>query len=553
MYYFTTRTVALFPSYALKEKYVKELDDFLSFLDRSGVERYLDFRVRSNKGRPGYDRYALFATILFGFTFDRGSLRDIAKRCEYDMRYIYLMQGDVPSYRTIGYFINDYILPKRDDIFGCLVSQILSDLKITIDEIFIDGTKIEADANKYKFVWKPTKWHINLCNKVRNFLKIISLDDNIPSDDIFPSFIIAKKITEYMGIMDNNSKIDNKRLNSLKEYLDKALEYEEKEAICGPDRNSYYKTDHDATAMVLKEDYYSGLGSNMHAAYNLQIAVARGIVIQRFLSQNRNDIKELMPLLDKVHHAYGQYPKAVSGDSGYGSYENYLYLEAHGIKSYVKHQSWQGNVSGRNPSQYTINDDDTITCLNGITGHNIDIKNRHPKYADSVFYRIDGCNDCPFKDFCKRFMKDKTEDYKIFEVNVKYAHLKRQSEINLLSPKGIELRVNRSAQVEGVFGSLKYDMEYDRLRRTGMERVDTEITLTLLGHNLRKLFKHFRGISESKYWVAPEGLESETFKKPRANILSRKARKVKEKSVNQRAKDSYKYRRKKRCDKSRLT
>ena len=110
MYYFTTRTVALFPSYALKEKYVKELDDFLSFLDRSGVERYLDFRVRSNKGRPGYDRYALFATILFGFTFDRGSLRDIAKRCEYDMRYIYLMQGDVPSYRTIGYFINDYIL-----------------------------------------------------------------------------------------------------------------------------------------------------------------------------------------------------------------------------------------------------------------------------------------------------------------------------------------------------------------------------------------------------------------------------------------------------------
>ena len=82
---------------------MKELDDFLSFLDRSGVERYLDFHVRSNKGRPGYDRYALFATILFGFTFDRGSLRDIAKRCEYDMRYIYLMQGDVPSYRTIGY------------------------------------------------------------------------------------------------------------------------------------------------------------------------------------------------------------------------------------------------------------------------------------------------------------------------------------------------------------------------------------------------------------------------------------------------------------------
>ena len=117
------------------------------------------------------------------------------------------------------------------------------------------------------------------------------------------------------------------------------VEYEEKEAICGPDRNSYYKTDHDATAMCLKEDYYSGLGSQMHAAYNTQIVVCRGIIVFYYLSQDRSDTRTLIPTLEGFKSMYGCYPKRICADAGYGSFANYKYCNTKGIEAFIKGSS----------------------------------------------------------------------------------------------------------------------------------------------------------------------------------------------------------------------
>ena len=187
-----------------------------------------------------------------------------------------------------------------------------------------------------------------------------------------------------------------------------------------------------------------------------------------------------------------------------------------------------------------MNEDRTITCLNHLTGYKTDIPNRHPKYAGSVFYRVDGCNGCPFKLFCKRYMKNKEEDYKIFEVEEELTLYKQEAFENLLSVKGIEMRVNRSCQAEGAYGVIKEDMNYNRLRRTSMEKVETEFMLTYLGYNIRKLFRYFEGRSKLMYWKAPEDLKPEVKKKPSARRLSRKVAKKKEKSVNEKAKH-YKY------------
>ena len=73
--------------------------------------------------------------------------------------------------------------------------------------------------------------------------------------------------------------------------------FKKKEEICG-DRNSFYKTDKDATAMCLKEDYYSGLGSNMHAGYNIQIIVSKGIILDYYVGQERNDFYAFIPSID---------------------------------------------------------------------------------------------------------------------------------------------------------------------------------------------------------------------------------------------------------------
>ena len=528
----------------------KKIDCFLALLDKSGVCDLLKDVMKNddiNKGgRPTYNPYNMLAVIIYNFAFNKSTLRDIEDKCRNDLRCIYILQGENPSYKSIGNFINDYILPNREKIFSLITKAIFDECKLEMNNMYLDGLKFEANANKYKFVWKPTTFHNKLSDKIRKLLKEYNIETGLPSKGIIESKIIANKINELSDILKNydldlkENKIHNNNYKLLVQYLEKSLEYEEKERICGPNRNSYYKTDNDATAMCLKEDYYSGLGSNMHAGYNTQIGVINGLITAYLVTQSRTDINDFTPLLDIHYKFYGSYPKKLCADSGYGSLTNYKYLDKHKIDNFVKYFSWQGNVSGKNPSQYYLNDDETITCLNSNIGHKIQLSWHHKK-ANSTFYKVEGCNKCQFNLYCKRFMKDKNENYKIFEVTIELQKYIQQAEANLLSIAGIEMRVNRSSQVEGAFGVIKQDIQYERFRRRSLDKVSTEFMLVCLGYNIRKLFKHFDGNAKFDYWKAPDDIKPEMFKKPSAKRLSKKASKVKQKSVNDEAKSKYKY------------
>lgn len=160
---------------------------FLAFLDDSGVAEILKNvkpQGTPSKGRPEINRYDLFATIVYGFAFGSGTLRDLEDSCKYDIRYMYLMRNEQPSHMVFGNFINQYILPNTEKIFACLMNQIARECNLDFTDLFIDGSKIEADANKYKFVWKPTTYHINLCDKIRALLKEYDLERGIPEKGI---------------------------------------------------------------------------------------------------------------------------------------------------------------------------------------------------------------------------------------------------------------------------------------------------------------------------------------------------------------------------------
>ena len=73
------------------------------------------------------------------------------------------------------------------------------------------------------------------------------------------------------------------------------------------------------------------------------------------------------------------------------------------------------------------------------------------------------------------------------------------------------MRVNRSSQVEGVFGIIKQDMNYERIRRRGLKKVSAEIMLVCLGYVIRKVFGLIDGTGSIEYWKAPEGLEPQTI------------------------------------------
>lgn len=530
MSYFTTRKVFLTPSFDLDEKEEEKLLKFLNLLENSNVSSIIEKSIQNNKGkggRPSVNYYNLFATIIYGFAFGRDSLRDLEDACKYDLRYIFLMEQTKVDHVTFCSFINKVIVPYEKEIFALINLQIKSELDIEFEDAFIDGSKFEANANKYKFVWKPSTFHERIS---KTFFKLLSDNElciNFRFENMVSSKTVSSAITELFNNKENFTDIRyNNLLKTFLSILSKVIEYEEKEKICGPHRNSYYKTDHDATAMALKKDYYAGLGSHMHAAYNTQILVIKGIVFSYYVSQSRNDLDDFIHILDEFNQYYDCYPENICADAGYGSLENYEYLHKNSIGNFVKYFTWEGNVSGRYPDCYKLNEDNTITCLNNQIGYPTSIEGRHPKKAKAIFYKIDGCNDCPFKMFCMKFHKNTSCNYRIFEVIPELIRYKQQSESNLLSVKGIEMRVNRSIQVEGVFGNEKQNRNYIRIRRRGLQQVSTEAMLVLLGLNIKKLFKFYETNSVPNFWVAPPDLTSQMIRKPSAKKLSKKGKRI---------------------------
>ena len=229
-------------------------------------------------------------------------------------------------------------MPYQYEIFTIINKQIIKELNLTILTVYLNGTKLEANANKYKFVWKPKKYHENLDIKIRNLIKDIGYVVNDKENKLITSnnfYIILKDYAKKENI--NISSLSKGRGHRYTEqekkykegykYLLKLLEYEEKERICGKNRNSYYKTDYDATAMVLKEDYYSRSSHDFHAAYNVQVLVASGLIMIYGIFQDRADYYTLIPMNNLFYKYYGYYPINESADSGYGIYDNYIYLK----------------------------------------------------------------------------------------------------------------------------------------------------------------------------------------------------------------------------------
>ena len=553
MPYFINLQNKLFHSSELSIEEMIKLDKFLLLLEESGVGKIIEEATktdRSKGGRNPYNPYRLFATIIYGFSKHSGSLRKIEESINFDLRFIYLMDNFKPTHVTISKFLNNVVVKFQQEIFISITKTIIDKYNICIDDVFLDGTKLEANANKFKFVWKPTTFKKNLYLKIRNLLlSYFHLSDNKTS---FVSKEVGDYLQELLNVISSKG-IDTTDLKRgkgvrnppivkdyflLSDYLIKLLTYEEQEEICGPNRNSYYKTDIDATAMCLKEDYYSGLGSNMHAGYNFQLLVSKGIILHYFVCQDRNDMTTLIPFLSSFNSLYGFFPKRLCADSGYGSFSNLQFVYDNNIHSFIKTLDWVSLLSGDSIQLFHFDENNNLFCLNNKMAQKLDYYyGRHPhgKYS---FYLISSCHRCKFKSICQKSLKS-IKNERVFETNSDFYSLRQLNINNLLSPKGIEMRVNRSSQVEGAFGVIKQDMDYERVRRKGIDNVSAEIMLVCLGYNIRKLFLLLSNKAKLDYWVAPIDLQSESLPIPNFKKLLKNESKKKGKNASLRT--SYKH------------
>ena len=489
------------------------LDPVLTFDGLMGeidLNKYLTDIPEYTTGRLRYNPVNMLKTVLFGFmTSGYCSLRELEDNCKVNIRFMYLMDHQTPSYRTFGYFINEILQDKIENIFNDINHAIFNDEHVDLQHLYIDGSKFEANANKYTWVWKKAteKFRYKLYEKITAEIEEINAEiawsgvqittnpEYVPDylNEIVEQLVLLWELdtsTFVYGSGKRKSK-EQRHYEHLTTFCQKLQEYIQKIEICGPNRNSYSKTDNSATFMRIKTDYMGN--DQLLPAYNVQIGVADEYIAVVDVNHYRSDMDCFVPLMEHFKQTYGFYPKYPVADAGYGSYNNYIFCEQNGIEKYMKFPMFKKETKDRKYHEdpfravnFRIDEQGVMRCPNDKAFHFLYRKNvRGNQYGrKEELYEYEDCSGCPYAEKCKKTDKNRT-----VRINQELTSMHQEVIENLESIHGALLRMNRSIQAEGTFGIMKNDRWYKRIVRRGIHSVKLEVLLMAIGHNLYKYQK----------------------------------------------------------------
>ena len=383
----------------------------------------------------------MFELIVYGYMKHLYSGRDIAEACKTDVRFMWLLNGEpAPSHATISRFLDERLSKAIEGLFYQFVNKLYEIGEAKYRNLFVDGTKIEAYANKYTFVWKGAveKNPAKLEKKILALLSVLSeryhFSESISLEECYEQLCLQ---AQWLNLVFASGKGRRKTqlqrdIEILKEYIDKKNEYYSHLGKFG-NRNSFSKTDTDATFMHMKEDYMRN--GQLKPGYNIQIGVESEYIVGVGSFSNRTDVNTLIPFLNRISKHTNRKSENIIADAGYESSENYLYLEENG---------------------YTVS---------------------------AKYYSNDKCGRCPHRDQCHRSKKG----YRTVRVNQVILEHRPKTLEALTSEEGTLLRMNRSIQVEGVFGVLKEDYGFRRFLTRGKKNIETQFFLLAFALNIEKL------------------------------------------------------------------
>ena len=464
-------------------------------------------KLYKEQGRCPYHPKMMLKVIIYGYMNNLYSSRKIEATLKRDIHFIWLAGYEKPDHNTINRFRNR-VKDEINAVFTQLVLVLLEKGFIRLDVEYIDGTKIESKANKYTFVWrKSTETNrAKLLEKIGVLLTQIddciaqeNTDENQPQN-FTPTELkdIAAKLNESLQRQPapktkEEKKVlseKKKQIKKLEEHAGKLAEYDEKLEKLG-ERNSYSKTDEDASFMRMKEDAMNN--GQTKPGYNLQISAENQFITDFALFPNPTDTLTMIPFFNSFFNRYGHFPKVAVADAGYGSEENYRFMEEAGIEAYVKYNRFHIEHRPRykpNPFHhdnfYYNPEEDYYVCPMGQ--HMTRIGTRHSKtesgyLSDNARYRAQNCNGCPLRCMCYKAKGDR----RIIEVNHRLNQLKRKAAERLTSEEGRRHRGRRCIEPEAVFGQMKYDMHYRRFRHFGKDKVTMDFAFFAIAFNLKKM------------------------------------------------------------------
>lgn len=511
----------------------------------------------SGKGKHGFNPIMKYGVLTYANMRGIREIDRIVELCKRDLAFIWLSQGTQPKRDAFYDFINKKLTPEiLDDLNYQLLRRLKKEGLITLESLFIDGTKIEANANRYTFVWRGTlNYHlVGLLDNIDVLYHKYNtlLEDNGYSEKYglgnAMMFIIEgidkvrtvieknrkRKLTKHKKLpnntiieIDNCSPLDmlklqknlmtiaeNERIKfvygkgkkkseiqQLYEELDacgtKLMEYKECFEVMGKERNSYSKTDLEATFMRMKDDHM--MNGQLKAAYNVQIAVENYFIVHTYVSNDRTDYNTLIPVVQKHLHTFGEALKEVTADSGYCSEKNLLFLKEHSIESYIKlqdHEQRKTRAYKENIGKYynmttqIFEDEHFYICHDGRELRHIRTEEKEMDgYTQTL--EVYGCADCSgcehkFRCLYKYNPEKDTDKNKVMKINERWEALKERSHANIQSEKGILNRQIRSIQTEGHFGDIKENDDFRRFNHRTADKVYKEFMLYAIGRNINK-------------------------------------------------------------------
>lgn len=455
-------------------------------------------------GASNYHPRMMLKVLVYAYSVKLYSCRRIDQALGQDIHFMWLSGMQRPDFRTINNFRSGPLSSLIEKVFGEVLDFLMEQGYVKLENYFVDGTKLQADANKNTAVWasNTTRYKENLQAKVKVLFDQIDEQNKeedkhygdahyeseghastLSSDQIRQK---AAQLNEQLTqVEDGKEQRKVKRLEGkLREAAQKMERYENQERVLAG-RRSYSKTDPDAIFMRMKDGQFL-------PAYNVIQGTENQFIINYTLAQSSGESHLLKGHLHQLEQRLGKLPENIVGDAAYGSEENYAYLKTKSCTAYLKYSGYYHEQTRKHKQDKFHRDNlfydastDSFTCP---AGEKLLHKGSETKINPSGYARVThvyesrNCQGCSMADTCKK----KGQERKQIIINPTWDEFKKQARILLSSDKGVTLKKKRSIDVESSFGDIKYNQGYHRFRLRGLKKVTLEWGLIAISHNLRK-------------------------------------------------------------------
>ena len=456
------------------------------------------FKSYEGGGASSYHPSMLLKVVVYSYLRNIYSSRKMEEALKENIHFMWLSGQSAPDHNTLARFRSGRLRTSLREVFSQVVVLLSENGLVSLEESYVDGTKIEANAGRYTFVWgKAVKTNKEkMLGRVNELLayadKLEESDSKTPAlefEKVSPEQLQATvdSLNERLRAKDIPKETRQVLRLAKKEWPDRLARYQQQEKILAG-RGSYSKTDPDATFMRMKDDHMGN--GQLKPGYNLQISTQNQIVTHFSVHSNPTDTKTFVPHLEGYQDELGVLPKKATADAGYGSQENYEFLAESNIEAYVKYNRFhqdQRSKKNRFNSGYWPYDavTDTILCPAGQALSKVreyQAKTAAGYLQQITVYRASKCEACPLRDKCF-----KAPGNREVEVNHRLNEHRAKAHQLLTSEEGIKRRKRRCCEVETVFGQVKQNKGFRRLLLKSTEKVQVELGLILLAHNLSKL------------------------------------------------------------------